>query len=94
MFTAIAAQTMINVSTSLRSGVMSEASQILIDQALELTAAERAIVAEQILLSLDRPDAKIDAVWVSETEARIDAHDRGKLESVPAGDVLVGYEAE
>lgn len=73
---------------------MSEASKILIDQALELTAAERAIVAEQILLSLDQPDAEIDAIWVAETEARLDAYEKGQLESVPANDVLGKYKGE
>lgn len=73
---------------------MSEASKIIIDQALELTAAERAIVAEQILLSLDQPDAEIDAIWVTETEARLDADDKGHLASVPANDVFGKYEEE
>ncbi|MEQ9564886.1 MAG: hypothetical protein RLN85_03555 [Pseudomonadales bacterium] len=42
---------------------MSDAANVLIDQALELPALERAVVAEQILLSLDKPDAELDDIW-------------------------------
>jgi hypothetical protein len=42
---------------------MSDTAKTLIDQALELPSFERAIVAEQLLLSLDRPDPEIDAAW-------------------------------
>lgn len=73
---------------------MSEASKIVIDKALELTAAERAVVAEQILLSLDRPDPEIDAIWVSETETRLDVFYQGELEVIPADEVLKKYEGE
>ena len=67
---------------------MPEASKISIDQFLELPASERAAVAEQIRLGLDRPDAKVDALWLVETKARIDAYERGELEAIPAGKVL------
>lgn len=37
---------------------------------------------EQILLSLDRPDPEIDAVWATEAEDRIDAYGQGKTEGI------------
>lgn len=92
MFTSLAAQTMIKAPSILRRTVVSEASKLLIDQVLELTEAERAIVAEQILLSLNQPNAEIDAIWVTETEARLDAYEKGQLESVSANEVLGKYD--
>ena len=73
---------------------MSEAAEILINQALELSSSERAIVAEQILLSLDRPDPEIDAVWATEAEDRIDAYEQGKIEGVSVSEVLGKYTEE
>jgi len=70
---------------------MSDAAKILIDQALELSSSERAIVAEQLLLSLEKPDAEIDALWATESEERIDAYEKGTLESVAAKDVFGKY---
>ena len=73
---------------------MSEAAKHIIDQALELSSSERVIVAEQILLSLDRPDPEIDAVWASEAEGRIDAYAQGKIEGVSVSEVLGKYSDE
>ncbi|MCP5193146.1 MAG: addiction module protein [Pseudomonadales bacterium] len=70
-----------NIST--RGAPVSDAAKLLIDQALELSALERAVVAEQLLLSLDRPDPKIDAVWASEAESRLAAYQNGRTEAVP-----------
>ena len=73
---------------------MSDAAKILIDQALELPSAERAIVAEQLLLSLDRPDPEIDAVWAAEAEERIDAYEQGTIEVVSVSEVFGKYDQE
>ena len=73
---------------------MSDAAKILIDQALELPSAERAIVAEQLLLSLDRPDPEIDAVWAAEAEERIDAYEQGTFEVVSVSEVFGKYDQE
>ena len=73
---------------------MSEATKILIEQALELPSVERAIVAEQLLLSLDHPGREIDAIWVSEAEARIDNFDRGTIEAIRVSEVFGKYDQE
>lgn len=65
----------------------------LIDQALKLNASERAVVAEQLLRSLDVPDAAVDAAWAQEADARVEAHDRGDIESIPAEDVFAKYKS-
>ena len=67
---------------------MSDAAKILIDQALELPASERAVVAEQLLLSLDQPNPEIDAIWESEAESRLDAYQNGQAEAVSLSDTL------
>jgi putative addiction module component (TIGR02574 family) len=72
---------------------MTNSATAVIDLALKLKASERAAIAERLLLSLDTPDADIDAAWAHEANARIEAHDRGEIESVPAEDVFAKYQA-
>lgn len=67
---------------------MSEASKVLIEQALKLPSAERALVAEQLLLSLDRPDTEIDSVWSTEVESRLQAYREGRQKAFPLSDLL------
>lgn len=67
---------------------MSEATKILIDQALGLPASERAVVAEQLLLSLDKPDAEIDAIWASEAESRLSAYQGGQEPAIPLSNAI------
>ncbi len=73
---------------------MPSAVKIIIDQALELPAVERMIVAEQLLMSLDRPDPKIDAAWATEAEARLDAFQDGQIEAVSINEVFGKYDQE
>ncbi|SMG62395.1 [weak similarity to] Addiction module component, CHP02574 [methanotrophic bacterial endosymbiont of Bathymodiolus sp.] len=42
--------------------IMKTSENMLLDQAFELSAKERANIAEKLLFSLDTPDSKIDAV--------------------------------
>lgn len=49
--------------------------------ALQLTPAERAKLAERLLVSLDEDD-EILATWVVEAERRGDAFDRGEMEAI------------
>jgi hypothetical protein len=48
--------------------------------ALQLTPAERARLAERLLLSLE--DNEILASWVEEAERRGDAYDRGEMGAI------------
>ncbi len=57
----------------------------LIDQVLALSDLQRAELAERLLHSLDRPDARIDALWLEEARARVQAFDSGAMEEVPEG---------
>jgi putative addiction module component (TIGR02574 family) len=73
---------------------MPSAAKILIDQALELPAVERMIVAEQLLMSLDRPDPQIDTTWATEAEARLDAFQDGRIEAISVNEVFGKYDQE
>ena len=68
---------------------MTPQSERVLREALELTPTDRAELVEQILASFDFPARKeIDAAWAREAEARIDAYERGEIDTVPAEDVF------
>lgn len=54
----------------------------LISDALSLKPAERYVIIEALVHSLDAPDATIDAAWIDEAEKRLEAYKAGKLNSV------------
>ncbi|MFH1530709.1 MAG: addiction module protein [Pseudomonadota bacterium] len=60
----------------------------ILDHALRLPPEERFLIIEGLLRSLDEPDATIDAVWATEAEARLRAVRSGKVDTVPADEVL------
>lgn len=68
-----------------------EAKKVL-EQALHLSQQERAIVAEGLLFSLQRADPSIDELWAREAEARIDAAERGEMETVAEEEVFAKYQ--
>jgi putative addiction module component (TIGR02574 family) len=70
---------------------MNKTTKSLIDQILDLPAAERLIVAEQILRSLDAADSDIEAAWLAEAENRLNGYESGSAETVAASDVLGDY---
>ena len=68
---------------------MTPQSQQILREALELTPVDRAELVEQILASFEFPARRdIDAAWAQEVEDRIDAYERGEIESLPAEKVL------
>ena len=71
---------------------MKNSLKSIVNQVLELSAQERSIVAEQLLLSLQSPDVHMDALWAEEAEARIDAYERGELEAASVNEVVGKYE--
>jgi len=60
----------------------------LLKDALSLEAPSRAELVDELLASLDQPDKAIDALWAEEAESRIDAYDRGEIESVSVHEVM------
>ena len=70
---------------------MVNTANLILDQALELNATERANVAEKLLFSLDSPDSKIDALWAKEADSRVEAYNKGEIEAVSAEEVFSKY---
>jgi putative addiction module component (TIGR02574 family) len=68
---------------------MSARSVQILEEALSLSAKERAELAEKILSSLEfSPNDKIDSLWASEAEERLDAFHRDEIPTVPAREVF------
>jgi len=57
--------------------------------ALSLPPEVRAMLAEQLLESLDDPErARLDAVWATEAEKRVAQVDESKVEALPGEEVM------
>ncbi len=68
---------------------MSSKGTEVLKEALSLTPAERAEIAESLLSSLDLPSQEgIDALWGKEAEERLDAFDRGEIKAISAKQVF------
>ena len=57
-------------------------TKTIINKALNLKPAERFIVIEALVNSLDNPDPVIDKAWAIEAEKRLKAYKAGKLKTV------------
>jgi putative addiction module component (TIGR02574 family) len=63
---------------------MTQKSQVLLEEALKLTAYERAEVAEQLIASLDEvPDTDVEQAWQEEVQRRLGQIERGEVKTVP-----------
>lgn len=65
----------------------------IVSEALHLKPAERFIVIEALIQSLDVPNPKIEEKWAIEAEKRLAAYKVGKLETVSFSDMF-GKESE
>ncbi len=61
--------------------------------ALKLPPADRAHLAERLLISLDEDD-EIMAAWVEEAERRADAFDRGEIGTIDFDESLARLKAK
>jgi putative addiction module component (TIGR02574 family) len=73
---------------------MTERTRVLGEAARQLSPAERIELVDDILSSLDAPDAEIDALWAKEAEERLAAYRRGEMKALSLEDVLAKYRAE
>ncbi len=71
---------------------MTNSAKDVISQALELKASDRSVVAEALLASLDSPDLQIDEVWSKEADARVEAYNRGEIDTIEAKDVFARHQ--
>ena len=60
---------------------MTEA-KVVIDEGLQLKPAEKVIVIEALIISLDVPDPNIEKAWADEAERRLKAYKEGKLKTI------------
>ncbi len=63
-------------------------TKAIISKALHLGPAEKSIIIEALLKSLDVPDPKIDKIWATEAEKRLKAYKAGKIKAVSLDEVF------
>ncbi len=67
---------------------MSDRVKNLSIEARKLPLAERAELIEDLLASLDAPNARIDALWAEEVERRLQLVDSGEMPTRDADEVI------
>jgi putative addiction module component (TIGR02574 family) len=70
-----------------RYNTMSSTKELL-DEAMKLKPEERFILVEGLIKSLDEPDKKLDEIWAEESENRLKAYRKGKLEGIPMQEIF------
>ena len=60
----------------------------IIEEALELTPQDRHVVIENLILSLDQADSKIDRLWLEESTKRLQAIKNGRLKTISYDDLF------
>ncbi len=63
-------------------------TKLSIDTALKLPPDGRFALIDEPLHRLDRPDPRLDRVWIEEAERRLAAYRSGRVRGVPAANVL------
>lgn len=71
---------------------MPQTAEALSEQAAQLPPAERLVLVERILDSLDVPDPTLDALWAREADDRLAAYRRGEIRALPLSEVLAKYQ--
>ena len=56
-----------------------------------LPDGEKIELVDAILMQLDKPDPEIDRVWADEARKRWQAYKKGRLKTVPYGQVMDKY---
>lgn len=67
---------------------MAASPKFVLDQALKLSANDRAALVDNLISSLDKPDPGVDAEWLKEAEDRLAAYHSGELTAVDAEQVF------
>ena len=66
----------------------------LSEQAKQLPPEERLALVDQLLDTLDEPDASLDALWAREAESRLAAYRRGEIQATSLSDVIAKYKTD
>jgi len=64
-------------------------TKTIISKALHLKPAEKSIVIEALMKSLDVPDPEIEKIWAEEAEKRLKAYKAGKLKTISFEDMFL-----
>jgi putative addiction module component (TIGR02574 family) len=67
---------------------MAASTETLLRQVLKLPANDRAALIEELIISLDKPDPAVDALWLEEAESRMAAYRSGELDAIDADQVF------
>ena len=65
-----------------------ETTKSVLDQALRMKPADRFIIIEGLLNSLDEPDKCMEEIWAIEAEKRLEAYKTGNLKTVSYEEVF------
>jgi putative addiction module component (TIGR02574 family) len=60
----------------------------ILDQALNMRPADKYIIIEGLLNSLDEPDKTIEEIWTIEAEKRLQAYKEGNLKTLTYEEVF------
>ncbi len=60
----------------------------ILEMAMKLKPAERFLIIEGLIKSLDEPDKSIDEIWAEEAEKRLKAYRDGKLQTISAEEIF------
>lgn len=60
----------------------------ILDQALNMRPADKYIIIEGLLNSLDEPDKTIEEIWAIEAEKRLKAYKKGNLKTLTYEEVF------
>ena len=63
-------------------------SRSILKQALNLTPAEKYIIVEGLLKSLNEPDSNLGNIWAEEAEKRLEAYRAGRLKGIPFKEIF------
>lgn len=60
----------------------------IIDNALNLSAAEKIVIIEMLSKSLSEPNKEIEELWKDEAERRYHLYSSDKIKSIPYSEIL------
>lgn len=67
---------------------MTDSARQMLQQAMQLSVLDRAALVEGLIASLDKPDNRLDTLWLKEAEDRMNAYRSGALAAVDADEVF------
>ena len=70
-----------------------EKTKAILEQALKMKPADKLIIIEGLLNSLDEPDKTIEEIWAEETEKRLQAYKEGRLKTLTYEEVFENEKA-